>query len=34
MRRREIGFVLGGTDWAKMTDDNYAHNALNRTKYI
>jgi len=34
MRRRELGFVIGQTDWAKMTDDSYADRALNRTKYI
>ena len=34
MRRRELGFVIGQTDWAKMTDDTYADRALNRTKYI
>ena len=33
-RRRDIGFVIGQTDWAKMTDDTYADRALNRTKYI
>jgi len=34
MRRRELGFVIGQTDWAKMMDDTYADRALNRTKYI
>jgi len=34
MRRRELGFVIGQTDWAKMTDETYADRALNRTKYI
>jgi len=34
LRRREIGFVIGQTDWAKMTDESYAERALNRTKYI
>jgi len=34
MRRRELGFVVGQMDWAKMTDDSYADRALNRTKYI
>ena len=33
-RAREIGFVVGQTDWNKIMDDNYAQNALNRTKYI
>jgi YLP motif-containing protein 1 len=34
VRRRELGFVVGQTDWAKMTDESYAERALNRTKYI
>lgn len=34
LRRRELGFVIGQTDWAKMTDDTYADKALNRTKYF
>lgn len=34
LRMRDIGFVVGQTNWAKMTDDSYAHRALNRTKYI
>ena len=34
MRRRDIGFVVGQTDWARMTDDSFAERALNRTKYI
>ncbi len=33
-RAREIGFVVGQTDWNKIMDDNYAQNALNKTKYI
>ena len=33
-RAREIGFVIGGTNWNQMTDDDYADRALNRTKYI
>ena len=34
MRRREMGFIVGQTDWAKMTDHSSAHRALNRTKYF
>ena len=33
-RAREIGFVIGGTNWNQITDDDYAERALNRTKYI
>ncbi|XP_033125870.1 uncharacterized protein LOC117123911 isoform X2 [Anneissia japonica] len=34
--KRAMGFVVGQTqqDWQKMTDDNFAHNALNKTKYF
>ena len=31
---RDIGFVVGQTNWDRLTDDDYAHKALNRTKYI
>ena len=34
LRRREVGFIVGQTDWDKLNDDNYAHRALNQTKYI
>ena len=33
-RMRDIGFVVGQTDWRKMMDDTHAERALNRTKYI
>ena len=33
-RMRDIGFVVGQTDWGKMMDDSHAERALNRTKYI
>lgn len=35
-RRRELGFVVGQTqqDWDRITDDNLAEKALNKTKYI
>ncbi|KAK2152964.1 hypothetical protein LSH36_313g02018 [Paralvinella palmiformis] len=33
-RMRDIGFVLGQTNWDKMVDDTYADRALNQTKYI
>lgn len=31
---RDIGFVVGQTNWDKMMDDSHAEKALNRTKYI
>jgi YLP motif-containing protein 1 len=31
---REMGFVVGHTNWEKMMDDDYADKALNRTKFI
>lgn len=36
-RMRELGFVVGQTDWNRMTeanDEKIASNALTRTKYI
>ena len=36
-RMRELGFVVGQTDWSRMTeanDEKIASNALTRTKYI
>lgn len=35
-RKRAIGFVVGQTDWDKITDKSghLAERALNRTKYI
>ncbi|XP_022243583.1 YLP motif-containing protein 1-like isoform X2 [Limulus polyphemus] len=33
-RMRAIGFVVGQTDWQKMTDPSHAERALTRTKYI
>uniref|UniRef100_A0A3Q2XN53 YLP motif containing 1 n=1 Tax=Hippocampus comes TaxID=109280 RepID=A0A3Q2XN53_HIPCM len=35
-RKRAIGFVVGQTDWEKITDDSgrLAQKALNRTKYF
>lgn len=35
-RKRAIGFVVGQTDWEKITDESghLAEKALNRTKYI
>lgn len=35
-RKRAIGFVVGQTDWDKITDKSghLADRALNRTKYI
>lgn len=35
-RKRAIGFVVGQTDWEKITDDSgqFAQRALNRTKYF
>lgn len=33
-RMRDIGFVVGQTDWSKFTDPSHAERALTRTKYI
>ncbi|KAH9380483.1 hypothetical protein HPB48_008817 [Haemaphysalis longicornis] len=33
-RVRDIGFVVGQTDWSKFTDPSQAEKALTRTKYI
>lgn len=33
-RMRDIGFVVGQTDWSKFTDPSQAEKALTRTKYI
>lgn len=33
-RMRDIGFVVGQTDWNMMMDESHADRALNRTKYI
>ncbi|XP_039253456.2 uncharacterized protein LOC120330646 isoform X1 [Styela clava] len=34
-RMREVGFVVGNTDWSRMMDgDSHANQALNRTKFI
>ncbi|KAL3183621.1 hypothetical protein MRX96_033722 [Rhipicephalus microplus] len=33
-RMRDIGFVVGQTDWSKFTDPTQAEKALTRTKYI
>lgn len=35
-RKRAIGFVVGQTDWARITDESgqLAQKALNRTKYF
>lgn len=33
-RMREVGFVVGNTDWSRMMDDSHADKALNRTKFI
>ncbi|XP_013386557.1 YLP motif-containing protein 1 isoform X2 [Lingula anatina] len=34
LRRRELGFIVGQTDWERITDDTYADRLLNQTKYI
>jgi len=31
---RDVGFVLGQTDWSQMTDPTFAESALTQTKYI
>jgi len=33
-RMREVGFIVGQTDWKRMTDDSDGRNALEQTKYI
>ena len=34
-RLREVGFVVGNTDWSRLVDgDSHASAALNRTKFI
>ena len=33
-RMRDVGFVVGQTDWSRMMDDTHATQALNRTKFI
>uniref|UniRef100_T1JK27 YLP motif-containing protein 1 n=1 Tax=Strigamia maritima TaxID=126957 RepID=T1JK27_STRMM len=33
-RCRALGFVVGQTNWDKITDPNHAEKALTRTKYI
>ncbi|XP_059156245.1 YLP motif-containing protein 1-like [Physella acuta] len=35
-RRRDLGFIVGQTqqDWERITDDDFASKALNRTKYF
>ena len=33
-RMRDVGFVVGQTDWSRMMDDSHATQALNRTKFI
>ena len=33
-RLRAIGFVVGQTDWTKMTDPSQADKALTKTKYF
>lgn len=34
IRSREIGFVIGQTNWERLMDDGYADRALNQTKYF
>lgn len=31
-RLRDVGFVVGHTNWSRMMDDSHAEKALNRTK--
>lgn len=33
-RDRDMGFVVGHTNWNRMLDDDYADKQLNKTKYI
>lgn len=31
---RDLGFVVGQTDWSRMTDPTFGESALTETKYI
>ena len=33
-KMRDVGFVVGSTDWNRMTDPTYGESALTKTKYI
>lgn len=33
-RMREVGFIVGQTDWSRMTDTSDGKNALEKTRYI
>ena len=33
-KMRDMGFVVGQTDWNRMTDPTFGESALTRTKYI
>lgn len=33
-KMRDLGFVLGQTDWSRMTDPTMGQSALTKTKYI
>lgn len=33
-KMRAIGFVVGQTDWSRMTDPTFGESALTQTKYI
>lgn len=33
-RERNMGFVVGQTNWDRVIDDDYANKQLNKTKYI
>lgn len=33
-RMREVGFIVGQTDWSRMTDTSDGRNALEKTRYI
>lgn len=33
-KMRDVGFVVGQTDWRRMTDPTFGDSALTKTKYI
>ena len=33
-KMRAVGFVVGQTDWSRMTDPTFGESALTKTKYI
>lgn len=33
-KMRDLGFVVGQTNWSRMTDPTFGESALTKTKYI